>query len=312
MIELYKIRTFSDKLSDTIDFIRENWRPLLKNFTYVMLPASIVLAFFFNHFWHGYMSLMNPSQIGEGFVGTFMLNSGMTILLFIVAYILLAALLYALIRLYREREGRLNDLTSDELKPQFMACLKRAATIAGMGLLLGIGVLAVIAIIGVAFGTASAGLAVLFIVLCYIALLIIVPPLMLLHPIYLIEDGIGFFPALTKALRLGFHTWGGIVGVTFVIGLLTSILQIATSLPWDVMFIIKTVFTVSTDLEGGFVNSFGFTVLEYLSCILQVMGMLFSTVITTIAITIQYGHAAELIDGMGTTESIEHFEELDN
>ena len=311
MIELYKVRTFSDKLSDTIDFIRDNWRPLMKYLTYVMLPASIVLAFFFNHFWHGYMSLIQNNFSQEGLV-SFLLNSGVTTLLFIFTYILLGAMLFALIRLYRERDGELHSLTYDELRPQFMACLKRAATLAAVGVLVAIGVLAVIIIIVAIVGAVDSGLALLFFMLSYIVLIIFIPPLMLLQPVYLIEDGIGFFAALAKALRLGFQTWGGIVAVTFVIGLLTSILQIATSLPWYVMFIVKTIFTVSNDLEGGFVNSFGFTILEYLSCILQVIGMLLSSAITLVAITIQYGHAAELIDGMGTTESIEHFDELDN
>ena len=313
MIELYKNRTFSEKLSDTIDFIRENWRPMLKYFSYLMLPASIVLAFFFNHFWHGYMTLIEDiRQQGKGIFGSFLFNSGITFLLFIVSYVVLAALLYAMIRLYRERNGQLQNLTYDELRPQLTACLKRAATMAALALLLGIGVLAVVIAIAAFIGSISPGLALTFFALCYIALLIILPPLMLLQPIYLIEDGIGFFDALSKALRLGFQTWGGIIAITFVIGLLASILQMATSIPWYVLFFIKMAFTLSKDLDDGFANSFLFTTLEYLSCILQVLGMLLSTAITAVAVTIQYGHAAELIDGMGTAEKIDRFDELDN
>ena len=43
-IELYKTRTFSEKLNDTIGFMRESWRTQLKYFIYLMLPCSIVLA----------------------------------------------------------------------------------------------------------------------------------------------------------------------------------------------------------------------------------------------------------------------------
>ena len=57
-IEIYRTRTFSDKLTDTFNFIRENWRPLLKYLIYVMLPVSIIMAFFVNHFWNGYLSLI--------------------------------------------------------------------------------------------------------------------------------------------------------------------------------------------------------------------------------------------------------------
>ena len=52
-IEIYRTRTFTDKLGDTFNFLRENWRTILKYFIYIMLPVSMVMAFFANHFWNG-------------------------------------------------------------------------------------------------------------------------------------------------------------------------------------------------------------------------------------------------------------------
>ena len=34
-IELYRIRTFTEKLTDMFNFLRENWRPMLKYFLYL-------------------------------------------------------------------------------------------------------------------------------------------------------------------------------------------------------------------------------------------------------------------------------------
>ena len=34
LITLYKTRTFGQKMSDTFDFVTENWKPLLKFSTY--------------------------------------------------------------------------------------------------------------------------------------------------------------------------------------------------------------------------------------------------------------------------------------
>lgn len=56
-IELYRVRTFTEKLTDTFNFLRDNWRSLLKYFLYLMLPTSIVVALPFNHFFEGYFKL---------------------------------------------------------------------------------------------------------------------------------------------------------------------------------------------------------------------------------------------------------------
>jgi hypothetical protein len=52
--------------------------------------------------------------------------------------------------------------------------------------------------------------------------------------------------------------------------------------------------------------------MEYLACVLQVLGYLLSAVITTVGIQIQYGHACDKVDGVGVAKNIEHFDEFDN
>lgn len=316
-IELYKTRTFSEKLSDTFNFLRENWRPIAKYFLYLMVPASIVLAFFMNHFWSGYMGIiMNAEGIGTGQVQSellsFGLNAGITLLLFLIASVVLFAMLFALMRLYRVREQRLQGLTTEEFKTEMMVCLKRAAIL--MATCFGIGfvmllVLGLVMALGFSLHPAVGFLAMLAF---YVVLIVVAVPLMLVEPIYMMEDQTGIVEALRKAWRLGFATWFGIFGVTFVIGLLASVVQTVTMGPWYIMFIIKTVFTVSNDLDGSFVNSFAYTFFEYLTCILECLGMLLSMVFTTIGLTIQYGHASDKIDGTGVAQNIEKFDELDN
>ncbi len=314
MIELYKIRTFSEKISDTIDFIRQNWRALLKYLGCVILPASIVLAFFFNHFWNGYMSFV--SDVERGTSGdfsdgiSFMLNYVAMVVIYMVTFVFLNAMFYAMVRVYYHRENGLQGVVYDELRSPFKLCLKRMATLIGLGFLLGIVVIVALVVVGALFGTINAALVVLYVLLCGAALFAVAFPLMLMAPIYMLEDNISFFDALAKAMRLGFKTWGGIFGMAIVLGLLISVLQMVTSGPWYVLFIMKTIFTLSNDLDGSFTNSFIFTLITYLASILQCMGMLISTIFTEVGMNIQYGHAAELVDGMGTQEKIEHFEDL--
>ena len=314
-IELYKTRTFSEKLNDTIGFMREDWRTQLKYFIYLMLPCSIVLAFFMNHFWGGYMSLIMAVQnVGDprNNVGSFLLNTGAMVIVFLATYTLLVALVFALVRLYRAREERLKNLTTEELKPELMVCLRRSGVLMLAGMAVGIVVLLVLGGLMVGAFTINPGLGLVALVLLYIALLVVGLPMMLVTPIYMLEDDISIIPAFQKAFHLGFPTWGGIFAVVFIIGILASIVQTVTMGPWYVLFIVKMVFTMSNDLDGSFTSSIFYVLAEYVTCVLQCLGLLFSSILTLVGLTMQYGHAADKIDGTGVVEKIEKFDEFDN
>lgn len=312
-IELYVTRTFSEKLGDTLSFLRENWRVLLKYFTYTMLPASLVLGFFLNHFWGGYMSLLNniDNDFTPEILVDFMLNTGATIIVGLLAYAVFMAMIFALIRLYSARPMRLQGLTNEEFVPEFRGCLKRAAIYLLVIALLGVLLMVLMSFLMVGSFALNPVFGLLVMLLFYAALVAVIIPLSLSQPIYMLED-IGIFGALSKAFRLGFATWGGIFAISFIIGLLTNVLQSFTMAPWYILYMIKFVFTVSNDLDDSFVNSIGYTLMEYLACVLQCIGYMLAAVITTVAITIQYGHASDKIDGVGVARSIDRFDEFDN
>lgn len=315
-IEIYRTRTFSEKLTDTFNFLRENWRPLLKYLIYVMLPVSIITAFFVNHFWNGYISLiMALENIGSGLDFnslSFALSSIGVVIVSLVSYVILAGLVFCMIRLYDKRPQRLQDLTFEEMKPELLFCMKRSAVLMGASLLLGIAALIIILIpVGLMFW-ANTGLGIIALVLFYVVLIVLIIPLMLVTPIYLMEDQIGVIPAFAKAFRLGFATWGGIFALTFIVGIVTSVIQSFTMMPWYLLSMVKMVFTMSNDLDGSFFNTFIFTFIQYLTCILQCLGYFLTELITVVALTIQYGHACDKIDGVGVAKKIDHFEEFDN
>ena len=315
-IELYKTRTFSEKLNDTIGFMRESWRTQLKYFIYLMLPCSIVLAFFLNHFFSGYMSLIMAVQnVGDprSDVGSFLLNAGAMLIVFMVTYALLIALVYALVRLYRARgEDRLKNLTTEELKPELMFCLRRSCMLMLATIVIAIVVLLIFGGLMAGAFVINPGFGLMSLMLLYIALLVVALPMMLVTPIYMLEDDISIIPAFQKAFHLGIPTWGGIFAVVFVLGIIASIIQTVTMGPWYILFIVKMVFTLSNDLDGSFTSSIFYTFAEYITCVLQCLGMLFSSVLTIVGLTIQYGHASDKIDGVGVVEKIEQFDEFDN
>ena len=315
-IEIYRTRTFTDKLGDTFNFLRENWRTITKYTIYIMLPVSMVLAFFANHFWNGYISLITAlntagSMDDEGIV-SFGLSSLATLVVGIISYMILITLLFALIRLYTVREQRLANITMDELKPEMWFCMKRCMIMTLVGLVLVIAFLALVVLMVVLLVSINGAVALLGFILLYGVAVAVMLPLTLVPSIYLLEDNIGVFEAYMKGFRLGFATWGGIFAITFVIGFITGVIQSFTMMPWYILSMVKMVINVSDKQDGSFFNSFLYDAIQYITCILTCLGYFISCIIEVVAITIQYGHASDKIDGVGVAKNIERFDEFDN
>jgi len=315
-IEIYRTRTFTDKLGDTFNFLRENWRTITKYTIYIMLPVSMVLAFFANHFWNGYISLITAlntagSMDDEGIL-SFGLSSLATLVVGIISYMILITLLFALIRLYTVREQRLVNITIDELKPEMWFCMKRCMIMTLVGLVLVIAFLALVVLMVVLLVSINGAVALLGFILLYGVAVAVMLPLTLVPSIYLLEDNIGVFEAYMKGFRLGFATWGGIFAITFVIGFITGVIQSFTMMPWYILSMVKMVINVSDKQDGSFFNSFLYDAIQYITCILTCLGYFISCIIEVVAITIQYGHASDKIDGVGVAKNIERFDEFDN
>lgn len=316
-IELYRTRTFGDKISDTFAFIRESWRPLLKYFVYLMLPLSIVLAFFYDNFFTGYMSLLgNIEDVDDiGVYDSAMLArfGGMSlgaVVLSVVAGMLLVSLVFSMVRLYQSREQRLLQLAWTELRPELMYCLKRSARLMVAAVVFGVLVVLLATLLIFAAGSLHPALGAVGLMVFYIVIIAVALPLSLLVPIYMLEDDLIVVQAITKAFHLGFATWGGIFAVSFVISLLGSALQTITFMPWYIMVLAKALFMLEGDTTG-FMGTAGFSFLQYLLCVWMVLGYLMSSVLMLVALTVQYGHAADKVDGVGVSQKIEKFDELD-
>ena len=60
-IALYVKRPFGDKLNATMDFIKENWKPMLKFCTYLILPLCLIQAISMKH-----QSVIYPELHSDG------------------------------------------------------------------------------------------------------------------------------------------------------------------------------------------------------------------------------------------------------
>lgn len=318
-IELYRVRTFTEKLTDTFNFLRENWRPLLKYFMYMMLPVSIVLALPFNHFFEGYFKLLTAIDKGNSFgnmdIWLYGASAVASVLIGVLSIILLQSLVFALIRVYNRRPERMKDLFYTDFRDDLFFCMKRSLieTLVGLAFFFVIAIVVVLLVVlALALGAVGVVFSVLGVILLYVALIALAFPLMMVTPVYLLEDEIGVIEAFKKGLRLGFMTWGGVFALLFIVGILSSVIQTFTMAPWYIMSMVKMIFTLSNDMDKPFLHSFIYVFVQYLTCVLMCLGYMISEILTFVAVTIQYGHASEKIDGAGVSKRIDNFDQFDN
>jgi len=302
-IELYRVRSFGDKLNDTFAFVNENYRQLLKYLTYFLLPLSLVQAVAMNGYLGNMMTLSMGGGSGMSSDDVMSMAGSMAFyaLVYGVGAFLLVTVVYALMRLYNRREQRLNGLMWEEMKPEVGLMLRRGLLLVLLGI-----------VVAVLFGLlifALVQFSPMMLFLLLPALFVVALPLSLLTPVYLFEERIMLTDALGKSLRLGFRTWGGILAVMLVMTIIASVLQGVVSIPWYIAFIVKSLFGLQ-QAEDSFVNSVGFSFIIYLLGVVQAFGGFLTYSLAYISLAYQYGHAAEKIDGVTVDTDIEHFEEL--
>ena len=304
-IALYVKRPFGEKLNAAFDFIKENWKPLLKLTAYLILPLCLIQALSLNGLMGGAMTmttLVNSavanSDLGmlAGFITYYMLY----MLLYLIGTAMLSSLVYALIRTYNEREGGLQGVTLGELKPLLFRNMGR------MFLLMVVSTVLVVLVM-IQMG-ALMYLSKFTLILTVPLLIAFSVPLALFAPIYLFED-ITIMAALGKTFRLGFATWGGVFLISIIMGIIGSVLQGVTMVPWYVATVVKYFFAMS-DTGSTATVSVGYSFLLYLLGIIQAFGAYLSMIFTLIGLAYQYGHASEVVDSVTVESDIDNFDKL--
>lgn len=304
-IKLYAKRSFGDKMNASFDFIKENWKPLLKFITYLLLPLSLLQALSLNGFMSQYMGIMTEASSGNsnailGVLPQLGTTYGLTVLCYWIGAMLITALVYALIKAYNQRPERLVGITLTELKPLLMHnfwAMVRLTLFSFLLLLITFSL-----IIGLAVLTPFT----LIITLPLLFALIV--PMSLYAPVYLFED-IHLMAALAKTFRLGFATWGGVFLITLLMGIIGGILQGVIGTPWTVAVMVKQLFSIS-DTGDAVTVSVGYNFVIYLFAILQCYGSYLGMTFTLVGVAYQYGHASEVVDSISIESDIENFDKL--
>jgi hypothetical protein len=291
MIKLYSRRSFNQKLSDTFDFAKENWKPLFRLLSYFVLPISIIEAFF----------MMTPrndvsnSAIIRNLSGTGFIN--------IIAGIVIIAAVYGYMKLYEAHREGLAGISFKDFYNAISRCYKRACIASLFTLLIVVIAVGIIAVLASIYSDSGINaFLITFLILLTLAFIACIFSLVLIFPVYLFEDDLSITAAFVKAMRLGFKTWAGIFGLTIFIGVLVSLLTFIVAIPYFIIIFLTTTLDIGS-------SNIVMNILSFIFTALMLFGSYMFSTLSIIALAYQYGHAAEKIDGASVEKDVEDFEE---
>lgn len=324
-VDLYRARTFGQKFSATFDFIKENYKLLLKACFYLILPLCLFQAFALERF----ISVVVDNNVAvavdnadsDGALGTLLVNTGPSYLMLIVCLvlgsILLSSICFSLIRYYNGSPTRLQGVTLRDLKPLIIQSMKRSFL---LGLVFAVAWVVITIILGLfafiffevtsndQFPNVLIGIGLFFLVI--IGLLVAFVPAYLSWPVYIFEDDENVFSSIRRGWRLGVHSFWSLIGLLLLMGIVGNFLQMVTTLPWYFMYLAKVFISATNEGATSVVNSPIYNFIEYIFSVIMNFGTYLAMSLTVVALAFHYGSVAEEVDGVSVEEGIQNFEQL--
>lgn len=298
---LYRKRTFSEKFNLAFDWLRDNWRPLLRFSTIFLLPISLLQGF-------GYSDMTGLSVIVSSFlpagappetdVWALLLSFFCSMAGIFLSY----SLFFSLIKLSFVDGANLKELS---LRDVWRTMRKNMGRLLLGGFLLsfvfGLGV-SVVTVVSTPFiQIAYVGGLLLFLLL--LALCLFAITLLPFLPIYMLDEDISFDYAFSQSFRLGWKCIWGFLGVVAVMGVLSYTLAGLSHAPVIVFLALKSlVLSSALSSSAVFVDFF-----VYLSSVAASYAGFLVTVLSVLTLSIQTGHAADKIDGVSVEDEIDDF-----
>jgi hypothetical protein len=306
-IEFYRQRSFSEKMNVIFAFIRENWKPLLKYSFYLIMPVCLIQTLAMNSFFSFYINALTKSTGNNPFgnsMVSFLSNYGAFMFCVLIGSGIMSGLIYAMIQTYAVRENRLQDVTLNDFKDLLVKNTWKYIRL----ILALIVVFTMIAfVMGLLAAYVSAWSLIVMIPMMLACILFMIP-LMLVVPTYIFERDITFFNAIKKAWKLGMATLWGMIGLMIVLYFISSVIQTITMLPWYVMILFGSIFSITS--ESVMTQSIIYKFFLYIFGLIQSYGMYVSMIIGIIGLAFQYFHAREKVEGVTIESNITNFDNL--
>ena len=299
-IVFYRQRTFSELFNVTFDFLRENWKPLLKYITLFLLPICMVQGLSMNSFFDGYVGLLQDMATGsENFTPAMIISYGLMLLATWVGYVLMQALTYTMMKVYDERKERLVGVTFDDMKPYFWRYLGRV--VISMLVAVGIGILYIMLMAAVAY-LLSPWL--LFLMIPAGAVLIV--PYALVTPLYIFED-CSLGQALKRGYTLGFKAFWLVLGLVILLSIIVQFVSSFVSMPFTIFMGVKMFLGAQ---DEAIATGALMTILSYLATVILSYVSNLLMPIQTVGLSYLYSHTVEKEEGLTNSRDIQNFEQM--
>lgn len=296
-------RDFGTKISATFEFIRANFRPLVKTLAYFVLPGALVAGVGMGTFTNVVYNQMPAAGAQRGaatamsstMLTGMMGGMGVGLLALVVSFLLITGALYSFVRVrlvLPAGEAVQPGQVWAFMRPRLGKALLAVAVLGAVGGL--VGFLISIAFVGTVAGTgvlhwSNPGLLILGAVALWALLAWVVVVMTLFFPILWLEDA-GIFQALQRSFFLIKGKWWSTFGLLFVSGIIQGFVAFIFIIPqYAVMFgkLLKIPF-LDSDVLGIAAQCF------------YSLGALFTYAIPLLAIMFQYFNLVERREGTGS------------
>ena len=306
IIEYRKTRDFGKKLNATIEFLKQNFKPLFKCLLYIAGPPVILGSLLISKAMTFFMTMSFTAELGNT-PDEFEIIS-MSVYIFVAVIFLtiggtaIVATTYDYMVIYEEKKT--TDISVNEVwqkvKKSFWSVL---GTMVLITLFLVLIYLIIIIPLFIFFTSAPA-----LVILGFIVVLVAITYLsVVLSMVFIIRqyEGIGFGGAVSRAFGLIRSNWWLTFFLIFIVGLIRGMISSLFMIPWYINFII---FAVHSTQTGSFDDpSLTYQIINYVFLLLYLVSSYLLYCLPLIAIAFQYFHLVELKEAKGLMDKIDSF-----
>jgi hypothetical protein len=283
-IELYQVRNFSEVMGATIDFIRQQFKPLMSAILLVFTPIALINGILMTRYFVNIFNFASNPQDLDNFNPFLLVFGGGNMVMFfisILALLVLTAMVFQYFVLYQKNEG---EVTFNEL---WNSLWQHVLPLFGYHIVFGI--------------------------MLVIAFLLLVIPGLYLMPIIslglaaLVFEKKGIFESFSRAYELIKNHWWQTFGILIVAYIFQNIVSNVFAIPFFGIYF-KEIFTMAINEEIPNFSNTGTQLYLGFSFFVMMLGSYITYLIPFIAIAFQYFSLSEEKEASGLMKEVDDFD----
>lgn len=305
-IELHKTRDFGKKLNATIEFMKQNFKPLFKSMLYIAGPFVIIGSLFFTQLYSGFFRTLMTSPENFDLPESGLTNMIVSLIAGIIFLTLGGTAIIATVNeyiiLYENKKGP--EITVQEVwervKATFFTVLGTMILYVVIFVIAYVAIIIPIALAGVLSG-ALAAIGVIVAICAFIYLLIVLSLIFIIRA----YEKASFSKAMSRCFFLIKEKWWSTFALLVVTAIIHNVISSIFFIPWYATIIIE----MMHNLEGSTFEepSLAMQIFTNVSLLLYFISSYILYCIPLIAIAFQYFNLVERKEARGLMSKIETF-----